>query len=474
MHLRTMSFVRKFAVALIVTVTVLLLFRKAPGDQVEFIDLLDAILLAQGLDIKHFPSPSSTPEPYLKAPHDNSTDRVVAPRLVGDPVFVYPSPGKQTYPRAVKLQSGVLLAASTILEPEQSITLSSSLDAGISWIPYSTVVKSPAPDIQLNNPFLLELPSGRLLCALRAHTKALSAVAAEEKPGGQNEGYLYYRLVIYFSDDAGETWQHLSTPVQEPGPTHSNWEPFLRLSNSGVLQFYYSRELGGRDQDNLMRVSHDEGLSWSEAQIISGLEMETRDGMLGLQEIVPGSGHLMAVFESVEEKGDGTVFEGRFGIWGVVSTDDGITWGERKLIYESYIWDAQTGEYISKLLQKMSPNWCGLTKADQYYLGQGQLVDFMAIERNAGAPQITMVGETLVISFMTDEEKLEGMWHRNAYVKIIISADKGLTWDNKLLIAEKPAAWAGLLALNETDFLVLCDHEDRTEAQRVSLVQLFN
>jgi hypothetical protein len=64
-----------------------------------------------------------------------------------------------------------------------------------------------------------------------------------------------------------------------------------------------------------MRVSHDEGLSWSEAQIISGLEIETRDGMLGVQKIVPGSGHLMAVFESVEEKGDGTVFEGRFGIW---------------------------------------------------------------------------------------------------------------------------------------------------------------
>lgn len=227
-----------------------------------------------------------------------------------------------------------------MLEPEQSISLSSSLDSGISWTPYSTGVKSPTSDLQLNNPFLLELLSGRLLCALRALTQAPSAVAAEEKPGGQNEGYLYYRLVIYYSDDAGETWQHLSTPVQEPGPTHGNWEPFLRLSNSGVLQFYYSRELGGRDQDNLMSVSHDEGFSSSEAQLISGLEMDTRDGMLGLQEIVPGSGHLMAVFESVEEKGDGTVFEGRFGIWSVISRDDGFTWGERKLIYKSSIWGA--------------------------------------------------------------------------------------------------------------------------------------
>lgn len=241
-------------VAFIVTITMLLLFTKAPGDNAEFTLLMDAIFLA-------VTSPSATPLPKSKAPHDNSTNRVMIPRLVGDPVSVYPPPGKQTYPRAIKLQSGVLLAASTILEPEQSISLSSSLDAGLSWTPYSTVVKSPTLDLQLNNPFLLELPSGRLLCALRAHTQALSAVGAEEKPGGQNEGYLYYRLVIYYSNDAGDTWQHLSTPVQEPGPTHGNWEPFLRLSNSGVLQFYYSRELGGRDQDNLMRVSHDEGLS---------------------------------------------------------------------------------------------------------------------------------------------------------------------------------------------------------------------
>lgn len=70
---------------------------------------------------------------------------------------------------------------------------------------------------------------------------------------------------------------------------------------------------------------------------------------------------------------------------------------------------------------------------------------------------------------MTDEEKLEGMWHRNAYIKIITSDDGGLTWGNKLIIADMPAAWAGLLALNETDFLVLCEHRDKLETQRVRL-----
>jgi len=70
---------------------------------------------------------------------------------------------------------------------------------------------------------------------------------------------------------------------------------------------------------------------------------------------------------------------------------------------------------------------------------------------------------------MTDEDNLEGIWPLNAYVKIITSSDAGVTWDNKLLIAEKPASWAGVLALNETDFLVFCNHDDRNEAQHVAL-----
>ena len=344
-----MTIVRKIVLGVILIVTALL-FRRTPGDKADFIRSINAKFLAQQAENQPLASPTSTPPPKIKASYLNSTaNKVAVPTLVGGPVSIYPPPGKQTYPRAIKLRSGVLLSASTIFSPQHSISLSVSLDSGASWNPYGTVVTTPAPDIQLNNAFLLELPSGRLLCAFRAHTQALSAVGVEEKPGGQNEGYIYYRLMIFYSDDAGETWQHLSTPVQEPGPSNGNWEPFLRLSNSGVLQFYYSRELGGRDQDNLMRVSHDEGLSWSDPQIISGLEMETRDGMIGIQEILPGSGNLMAVFESVEEKGDGIVFEGRFGIWSVMSRDDGITWDNRRLIYEPHTWDAQSGGFISEL-----------------------------------------------------------------------------------------------------------------------------
>jgi hypothetical protein len=91
-------------------------------------------------------------------------------------------------------------------------------------------------------------------------------------------------------------------------------------------------------------------------------------------------------------------------------------------------------------------------------------------ERNAGAPSIALVGSTLVVSFMTDDVELRGMWHRNACVKIMTSDDGGHTWNYPFIIAEMPAAWAGILVINETDFLVLCEHNSRAEARHVSFM----
>lgn len=377
------------------------------------------------------------------------------PTIIGPAVSLHSGQGAQTYPRAVKLRSGVLLAALTAFEPENAIVLSTSRDSGASWAPYSTVIKAPTTNIQLNNAFLFEASDGRILCALRCHTMKPEAIGAEEKPGGQNEGYLYYQLQIYYSDDVGKTWHYLSTPVQEPGPVHGIWEPFLRTSNKGDLQLYYSREEGGRDQDNLMRFSRDGGLSWSSDIFVSGLGLASRDGMMGIQELSPGSGHLMAVFESVEEKGAEGTFNARFGVWSVLSTDDGKTWSDRRMIYESFF---------------NKPAEHSLSRFLLFSLFRGS-ADLKKLGRNAGAPAIAKVGNTLVVSFMTDEEKLEGMWHRNAYVKIITSDDGGATWGNKLIIAEMPAAWAGLLALNDTNFLVLCEHDDRVEARPVALLE---
>jgi Neuraminidase (sialidase) len=264
--------------------------------------------------------------------------------LVGPPITLHPSPGAQTYPRAIKLRSGVFLGVVTTFEPQNGILVSISNDSGASWSPHSTIMLAPEPNVQLNNAFLLETSTNRILCAFRCHTLKPEAIGVDEKPGGLNEGYLYYKLLLYYSDDLGITWHYLSTPVQESGPVHGLWEPFLRLSNKGDLQFYYSREAGNRDQDNLLRISKDGGLTWSTEVFVSGSGLATRDGMMGIQELEAGSGKLMSVFESVEEKGDS--FEGRFSLWNTFSSDDGHSWGYRRLLYESY-WNKPTEHSIS-------------------------------------------------------------------------------------------------------------------------------
>jgi hypothetical protein len=264
--------------------------------------------------------PSFTAQTSIPLQSPAPIDALPIPMTLGPPISLSTFPGPQTYPRALRLRSSALLGVYTAYEPTNTISLSKTYDNGLNWTPYSTVVSAPQSandSIELNNGFPFELPSGRLLCTFRAHTRTSDPDVTEEKTVIQNAGYLFYRLVIYYSDDGGMTWKYLSTPTSDgPGHIHGNWEPLLRLAHNGDLQFYYSRELGGRDQDNLMRVSRDEGITWSEPRIVSGEGMATRDGMMGIEEIVPGGGVLMIVFESVEETGDG---EGRFAIkWGGV------------------------------------------------------------------------------------------------------------------------------------------------------------
>lgn len=195
----------------------------------------------------------------------------------------------------------------------------------------------------------------------------------------------------------------------------------MRLSNSGVLQLYYSRETSGTDQDSLLRTSTNGGQSWSSARVISGGELSgNRDGMVGVAQC--GTGRpLIAVFETQP-------VGGQFSVFTIRSNDDGNTWGSRKQIY------AATGT-----------------------------------RNNAGAPQIICVGgTTLVASFMTDEDTSAHDWPRQASMKVLTSNDDGNTWGRKTTMFTPQAFWPGLLTLDNTSFLALAD-KGGSKAQRVVL-----
>lgn len=208
------------------------------------------------------------------------------------------------YPRANKLSDGSILGVYTaFLGGNNVITTVKSSDNGASWQSLGTVTSGASNANDIDNPYVLQLPSGRVLCAFRNHSKNPNTGA-----------YTYFRITVTSSDDKGKTWAYLSTPASDVGPVHGNWEPFLRLASDGSLQIYYSRENSAEDQDSMERFSNDGGKTWSSAQTISGTSITARDGMIGVASI--SGPKLMAVFESEST--------GIFNVMSITSADDGV------------------------------------------------------------------------------------------------------------------------------------------------------
>ena len=272
------------------------------------------------------------------------------------------------------------------------------------------MTRGPSNANDIDNPYILQLPSGRILCAFRNHSKDPS-----------NAAYIYFRITVAYSDDIGKSWKYLSQPAADPGPVNGNWEPFLRNAQDGSLQIYYSRENSAADQDTLERTSTDGGATWTESQTISGTDITARDGMTGVT-TVSGS-TVMAVFESETS--------GTFTINAITSTDDGKTWGDRKTIYAP-----------------QNPN------------------------TSAGAPQIVTVGGTLAVSFMTNEDSQlttpSSSYMTDTASKFITSGDGGKTWGNKITIGAVQSVWPGLHALDESSLLMMFDNEG-AKAQKITL-----
>jgi hypothetical protein len=314
-----------------------------------------------------------------------------------------------TYPRARKLASGSLVGAYTSTQGDNTTILTvRSEDNGASWNLQGTVDTGPKSTKDVDNPFVHELPDGKLLCAFRNHDRASST------------SYSYYRITVCVSENGGVTWKYLSTPASDPAGPTGNWEPFLQQGLDGTLQLYYSRENNPTDQDSLLRRSDNGGLTWSTAQVISGSGITTRDGMIGVAHTSADSKTKVAIFET------GNPSQGQpFSVWTVRTENDGATWNpKRTLVYQP-------------------------------------------AGHNAGAPQIIRVGKKLVASFGTDEDG--GVWPGGA-IKVMVSSDQGKTWADKTTVQKASAYWAGLLALDDESFLVLYETGGTSYSQKMQFL----
>jgi hypothetical protein len=187
------------------------------------------------------------------------------------------------YIRGSPISGGGLIAGYTAHEDNQSILrLARSSNNGASWNFVGEVYRANSSAHDVDNAMPLQLPSGRIVYAYRNH----------DLSGGS---YTYYRITLSYSDNGGTSFQYLSTVQQQaatPGTPNGLWEPFLRLAADGSLQCYYSAENNGADQDGYVKSSTDGGLTWSNWTKVSGDNITSRDGMIGVANI-DNSGNLM-------------------------------------------------------------------------------------------------------------------------------------------------------------------------------------
>ncbi|CAK3825000.1 Hypothetical predicted protein [Lecanosticta acicola] len=305
------------------------------------------------------------------------------------------------YIRAARLNDGSLIAGYTQTTPTHKILLTSrSVDNGQTWTPHGEVFRADRTTHDCDNAFPMQLANGRILFAWRNHQK------------NENGRYTYFRISVCFSDDNGVTFKYLSA-VDERHMQGINglWEPYLRIDRSGNVQCYYSAENGPPDQDGIMRISQDGGQTWGDRILVSGHGVASRDGMIGCAPTDDGS-NLICVFESTEV--------GHFTVSAVFSHDDGQTWGERRQIYTPRNGTGCDGKPIV-----------------------------------AGAPQISNMQGTLVLSFMTNEDHDDCHGYDGGDMKVITSTDGGHTWSKSYIVGPAPAHWGGIFRLDRRHFLAL-------------------
>ncbi len=204
-----------------------------------------------------------------------------------------------------------------------------SIDDGVTWNALGDIVRDGSFSARLDMPHFSQVgTTPTLYVAIEHHTKP-----SDPKPANRT-----YRIEVHRSTDGGRTWALDSTVASQSNTVRGFWAPHLfRRPGDDQLQCYFDDEVYpatvGRDGQQCLRRKTYVAASrtWIDPVVVAFQDGMSRDGMPTVAAL-GGSGagaRLLCVFESPADDPPANPTR----VMQVVSTDGGVTWGQRGVVY---------------------------------------------------------------------------------------------------------------------------------------------
>ena len=237
------------------------------------------------------------------------------------------------------------------------------------------------------------------------------------------------RLVGKVSKDRGRTWGEQYTLVENDGGCNVMEVNFLRLKDNSIALFYCQKNSESTDCRVMMRVSNDEGATFTQAKQIS--EDGKYTGLTNGRSLRLKSGRILL---EAWEDGYSYVY---------LSDDDGATWRESQRI------KPEQGSWEPACIELKDGRVLMLTRTGMG--GQYQSVSSDGGEHWTEPKPSALVGTAAPVSLsrMPSTGDILAVWNHNpggghrTPLTAALSKDEGKTWEAFRNIEEKPGdAWA--------------------------------